>query len=53
MYEATDDPYCYPGTSAHFGTASRPSLDLDRLHPPAMLYAVIASFMGDERPLRD
>ncbi len=28
-------------------------LDLQRLHPPDMLHATIASFAGDERPLAD
>ncbi len=28
-------------------------LDLERLHPPAMLNAAITGFGGDEKPLRD
>jgi cell filamentation protein len=72
MYEATDDPYCYPGTSVLKNLLDlRTQAELDRFEafitaqrareplPPGHLdhahycAPVIASFMGDERPLRE
>jgi hypothetical protein len=40
MYAAGRDPYCYPGT-------------MRDLKPKAVLRAFVASFKGDERPLRN
>ncbi len=67
MYAASRDPYCYPGTTVlinRLGLRNQSKLDAfeaevsaeraaQPLKPAAALEAFVASFKGNEHPLRD
>lgn len=66
MYESTDDPYCYPGTTVlknrrnlrtqealdrFLSAVAGHPLHLHNIIPADFLVAMIQSFRGDEEPL--
>jgi hypothetical protein len=53
MYDASADPYCYPGTTILKNNPGfqDQAADLAKLQPEPFLEAMVLSFRGDEEPL--